>query len=663
MIMSDEEVIEVTEEMEEKILKIQQEGGDTDDWEAFRRKEGRRRAKKTNWFRWIESEGDTGDEGEGLPPNNTEGNDTDLERSVRNSQPSPMSNTLGTTVTRAVPIRPKPAGNPSNMTLEETTIRRSKRERREAKVWEPEIPVKTCRRHHETSKTTVTRRRSSAKGKESENGKGKLRVRVYCARMAVQTESSGPKTRTRRKASMTEQRWPVTWEVGVSSPIDETYRENEGKLGEMATDTNGPDHISQQPQTKGPRKDESDSQEGPCGPKNGEGIEGDRHTTRQDHWIRNNQGLEGNDDGGGHLPINTPITVTTSPRNTDRAKKIPEDQCRDLRNTESEPRAELTRRKTRQSVTNRGTDLVSVENAAIGKGKRSCKPKVENGALRGVVEDDDGPTLPPQWQLDFGQIDTEVIFSGHSHRPQSMEAYLNSRTRQDLGTECGRYPSSGGEIIDKRYGARKWQIQKDSQTPNQPMFEDPVGNGRSRMETRFAARVRACSVEGSENSRDDVVLTAAREEMPKTLQEKPIRTRKVERKRTWLPYPTQTRCFYRKTRKAFLKTSPLVYLLLLSILLARLYLPKSLQQGWNHPSMVITPVKAKKNAVPMTQLPVVDDSESLYHIPEGMTDPPSRGLKKEFLRSIVRPEPENMISSMHRMHRRVSEGRKLFLKH
>ena len=122
------------------------------------------------------------------------------------------------------------------MTLEETTIRRSKRERREAKVWEPEIPVKTCRRHHETSKTTVTRRRSSAKGKESENGKGKLRVRVYCARMAVQTESSGPKTRTRRKASTTEQRRPATWEVGVSSSIDETYRENEGKLDEMATD-------------------------------------------------------------------------------------------------------------------------------------------------------------------------------------------------------------------------------------------------------------------------------------------------------------------------------------------------------------------------------------------------------------------------------------------
>ena len=379
---------------------------------------------------------------------------------------------------------------------------------------------------------------------------------------------------------------------------------------------NGPVHVSQQPRMEGPRKDESDSQEGLCGPKNGEGIEGDRHTTRQDHWIRDNQGLEGNDDGGGHLPINAPITVTTSPRNTDRAKKIPADQCRDLRNTESKPRAELTRRKTRQSVTNHGTDLVPVESTAIGQRKRSCKQRVENGALCGVVEDDDGPTLPPQWQLDFGQIDTEVIFGGHSHRPQNMEAYLNSRTRQDLGTERGRYPSSGGEIIDKRYGARKWQIQKDSQTPNQPMFEDPVGNGRSRMETRFAARVRACSVEGSENSRNDVVLAAARDEMPKTLQEKPIRTRKVERKRTWLPYPTQTRRFYRKTRKAFLKTSPLVYLLLLSILLARLYLPKSPQQGWNHPSMVITPVEAKKNAVPMTQLPVVDDSESLYHIPD-----------------------------------------------
>ena len=108
MIMSNEEIIEVTEEMEEKIMKIQQEGGDMDDWEAFWKKEGWRWAKKANWFWWIKSEGETDDEGEGLPSNDTEGNDTDLERSVWKSQSPPMSNTLGTTMTRAIPIRPRP---------------------------------------------------------------------------------------------------------------------------------------------------------------------------------------------------------------------------------------------------------------------------------------------------------------------------------------------------------------------------------------------------------------------------------------------------------------------------------------------------------------------------------------------------------------------------
>lgn len=51
MIMSDEEVIEVTEEMEKEITKMQQKGGDTDEWEAFQERGGPQRAKKkADWF-------------------------------------------------------------------------------------------------------------------------------------------------------------------------------------------------------------------------------------------------------------------------------------------------------------------------------------------------------------------------------------------------------------------------------------------------------------------------------------------------------------------------------------------------------------------------------------------------------------------------------------
>ena len=641
---TEDEVIEVTEEMEEEFTRKKTDDGD--EWNAFLVREGKRRVERNRrWVEWLESSEGEKDEGKGkarmpaeLSSDEEETREEDRDKDAYASH-TRRTETLGTSSAKtSSPLKRK---EPAQVVLtsKEIVARRSQRARKEKVVWEPERTVRTYRSGNKASKTTTTRRRKAASAKGPGSDEGEIRVQAYCVWISKGKRSGDEDKRTKKRASKGERQRAESWDFGARQTPGEVVVERRSQTQSRMLDgvTVSPEITrGRSPEPNEPGADLRDS-----GEKTEVKSSPEQDEPEQPYLESGKRGNDGNHDdinsSRDDLSIIGPIANLISLEDPEGKDGPTEEKEHRQEKTRPESEVDPTRYEWRekekeperegQRADALETRWVDPSNQQEGTREEEAIPLSDMRILQTLMDN----------EADDGSPDGCRQFRSEEERGKYLEGIWRQRRESLAGRQADNGVIKVRGWVEGKY-AEKGEIPEVGKSRN----EDPSIGQTMESRAEFPMRVGRFQRQ-EDNDIAYVDEAASRPVVPKGLDEKPIRTPRKKGRRSCLPSKSQLRRRFRQSYRKFTKTFSTLHIVPLFFVLVIFWTTFPRNNSPTCPTMLI---KEQEPRVDNSQPPDPSLAALIppYYVPIGPTNPPSH--EKDVLKNLSRPEPEQMTKAL-----------------